>query len=147
MLKALAPEPARRYQSALALAEDLERLETNQPILSRPSSGLYHFRKLVTRHRIPFAAVAVFVVLVMVFGVWMSALYARTQSAERLARQRLADAVGARELAEAEAERAKNATELAQSRLEDADRSHAELETVVDFHRNMLATIKPRQVG
>src|SRR5215510_508988 len=42
-LKALEKEPERRYRSAAALAEDVTRYLTNQPIQARPPSALYQF--------------------------------------------------------------------------------------------------------
>ncbi len=63
--KALEKEPDRRYASADALAEDIERYLDNQPILAHPPSTAYQVRKLVSRHRAAFgtaAAVAVVVV-------------------------------------------------------------------------------------
>jgi len=64
-LKALEKEPTRRYQSASALGEDIERYLTDQPILARPASAAYQFKKLILRHKVGFGAVAaIFVVLV-----------------------------------------------------------------------------------
>ncbi len=51
-LKSLEKEPSRRYQSAAAFAEDIDRYLGNQPILARRASLLYHLRKLVVRHRV-----------------------------------------------------------------------------------------------
>jgi hypothetical protein len=51
VLKALAKEPERRYDSAAALAEDIRRYLRGEPIMARPDSGLYRLRKLVQRHR------------------------------------------------------------------------------------------------
>src|SRR5262249_10756053 len=48
--KALEKDPARRYPSAAALAEDLRRWLAPQPILARPPSALYHLRKFARRH-------------------------------------------------------------------------------------------------
>ena len=53
-LKALEKEPDRRYQSAGALAEDIQRYQLQQPILARPPSAIYQIRKLAARHRVPF---------------------------------------------------------------------------------------------
>jgi len=51
--KCLNKEPARRYQNAGAIAEDIERFLADQPILARAPSTLYQLRKLATRHKIP----------------------------------------------------------------------------------------------
>ena len=56
--KALEKEPDGRYQSAAALAEDVERYLDNQPILAHPPSTIYHLKKLVARHRGTVAAAA-----------------------------------------------------------------------------------------
>ncbi len=51
-LKALEKDRSRRYQGAAAFAEDIERYLTDQPILARPASPFYQFRKLVARHKL-----------------------------------------------------------------------------------------------
>ncbi|MHC5112272.1 MAG: protein kinase domain-containing protein [Planctomycetota bacterium] len=51
--KALAKEPERRYQSADALADDIERFLNHQPISARRPSAVYHLRKLMVRHKAP----------------------------------------------------------------------------------------------
>jgi eukaryotic-like serine/threonine-protein kinase len=50
-LKCLEKEPARRYASALELADDLQRFLANQPIQARPSSVLYRWGKFARRNR------------------------------------------------------------------------------------------------
>jgi tetratricopeptide (TPR) repeat protein len=50
-LKALEKEPARRYPSVSALAEDVERYLANQPIRARPPSMTYRLRKLAQRNK------------------------------------------------------------------------------------------------
>jgi eukaryotic-like serine/threonine-protein kinase len=63
--KALEKSPDRRYASAIALAEDVDRHLANQPILAHPPSTAYQVRKLVSRHRAAFGfAAGVFVLLV-----------------------------------------------------------------------------------
>ena len=49
-LKALEKEPAHRYRTAEALAEDLRRFLADEPILARPPSALDHLRKFARRH-------------------------------------------------------------------------------------------------
>ena len=54
--KALKREPAERYQSAAAFADDLERYLEDQPVQAQPDSRAYRLRKFVTRNALPVAA-------------------------------------------------------------------------------------------
>jgi serine/threonine protein kinase len=67
--KCLEKDPDRRYESAAELADDLERYLDSRPILARPSSALYQFRKLVTRHRAVFSLAALTFIFMIVFSV------------------------------------------------------------------------------
>jgi formylglycine-generating enzyme required for sulfatase activity len=49
--KALEKAPARRYQSAAALAADLRRYLANEPVLARRPSAIYQLTKFARRHR------------------------------------------------------------------------------------------------
>ena len=80
--KALEKEPDRRYQSAAALAEDVERYLDSRPILAHPPSTMYQIRKLVARHKLPVAAAAMVVVLLAALAVTMAV------QAERVRRER-----------------------------------------------------------
>ena len=80
--KALAKEPGERYQSAGALAEDVERWLANQPILAHPPSTLYVLRKYVARHRGRVAALAAIATLLVALLVTM-AVEARRVAIER----------------------------------------------------------------
>ena len=61
VMKALAVEPARRYDSVSVLAAEIERYQQGRPILARPDTLGYRTSKFVRRHRwaVGFAAVAV----------------------------------------------------------------------------------------
>ena len=87
VFKALAKESDRRYPSAAAMAEDLERYLTSQPILARAPSAAYQVRKMVQRHRAVFAAL--FVVLVVVAGasVVSTVMYLRARTERAKAEQ------------------------------------------------------------
>src|SRR6185437_9354294 len=52
VFKALEKAPALRYQSVAALADDVHRYLSDQPILAQPPSAIYQLRKLVTRHKL-----------------------------------------------------------------------------------------------
>jgi serine/threonine protein kinase/predicted Zn-dependent protease len=51
VLKALAKQPSDRYGSAAALADDLQRYLSGQPVKARPDRFTYRFSKLVRRRR------------------------------------------------------------------------------------------------
>jgi tetratricopeptide (TPR) repeat protein len=69
VLKALAKEKERRYQSAEALADDVRRALAGEPVEARRGSRWYVFEKTVSRHRWAIAAAAAFVVLLGGWGV------------------------------------------------------------------------------
>src|SRR5262249_25082659 len=51
VMKALEKERASRYETASALAEDIERYLRDEPVQACPPSAFYQARKLVRRHR------------------------------------------------------------------------------------------------
>jgi serine/threonine-protein kinase len=59
VLTALHRDPARRYPSAQALADEIGRYLSGRPIHARPDALAYRVRKFVGRYRLPVAAVAV----------------------------------------------------------------------------------------
>lgn len=91
ILKALEKEPERRYQSAAALAEDIERFLKHKPILARSPSAAYHLRKLVTRHKLPAVLIAalfaVTTIFVVIFVVQASQVVEQRDSARAAARK------------------------------------------------------------
>ena len=89
VLKALAHRPDERYDSAAALAEDLERYLRNEPILATRASLLYTARKFVARRR---ATAAVLAVSAIAFVGGLSSLVVGTgqaRAAERDVREAL----------------------------------------------------------
>ncbi len=67
VMKALEKERDRRYETANALALDLERHLNNEPVSARPPSARYRFQKLVGRNKLVFGAGAA-VALALVAG-------------------------------------------------------------------------------
>ena len=82
-LKCLEKEPARRYGSADALADDLDRWVRREPILARPVSAMERIGKWVRRHQARAAMIALGIVMlagVAIFSTWMNV---RLSSAQR----------------------------------------------------------------
>lgn len=61
-------EPARRYPTAQALADDVQRFLRGAPILARRDSGWYRLRRLVARHKLATAALSIALLAVFVGG-------------------------------------------------------------------------------
>ena len=81
VLKALRPEPQRRYVGAGALAEDLDRFLQGRPVAARPEGRRYRAGKFVRRHRVGIA-VAVSLVLSLLGGLAATAWQARAKTLE-----------------------------------------------------------------
>ncbi len=79
VLKALAREPERRYATAAALADDIERYRAGLPVAARPDTLVYRTRKFVRRHNAAVAAATTAVVLVAL----LTALYTVKLARER----------------------------------------------------------------
>jgi serine/threonine protein kinase len=84
VMKCLEKDRARRYDTANALASDIQRHLNSEPIVARPPSRLYEFRKTVRRHKLGFAAAGV-VVWALALGLGISTW---SLAKERHARQR-----------------------------------------------------------
>ena len=78
-LKCLAKERPRRYQSALELARDVRHYLAGDPIEAKRDSSWYVLGKALRRHKVSVSVAAVFVGLLITFGVTMSVMYGRAQ--------------------------------------------------------------------
>lgn len=120
IMTTLRKEPARRYGSALALAEDLRRFRNGQPVQARPDSIPYRTGKFLRRH-------------------WQGV--ALTSMAFLALMAGLAVAVWQAEAARSERDRLQHVNEFMESILLEADPSHAGTDATV---RDMLATAGQR---
>lgn len=92
LLHALEQDPARRYQSADAFAEDVLAVIEHRPVHARKASAIYQLRKFARRHRTGVTLSAV-VLLGMIGTIGaLSVGIVRTNAANRLAEQRRASA-------------------------------------------------------
>jgi serine/threonine protein kinase len=71
-LKALEKDRERRYESAGAMARDLERYLTGDAVEASPPSRTYRLRKFAGRHRSAFIGAIAFVGVLVAAVIWMS---------------------------------------------------------------------------
>ena len=94
VMKALAKERQRRYDSAIGLANDIERFINHEPVSAGPPSSLYRLRKFVRRNRVGVIAASIVLFGLKaggVIGTTLGILEANRQSALALTRQKLAE--------------------------------------------------------
>jgi serine/threonine protein kinase/WD40 repeat protein len=157
--KALEKERTRRYESPSALAADVERHLTNQPVEASPPSATYRLQKYIRRNRAALAAAAA-ILVALVGGIIVSGwqAYRATQAEKEMAVERetaigqkrraeklLADVEASRKLAESRRQDAVNAKQLAESQRKLADDRGNELKAALakaEQHINETAAIR-----
>jgi tetratricopeptide (TPR) repeat protein/tRNA A-37 threonylcarbamoyl transferase component Bud32 len=90
VLKALAKEPDRRYQSAGELARDIRHYLAHEPLEAKRDSGLYVLRKALQRYRVATAVAAVFVLLITSSAVALGLMYTQQVRSRREAERQTA---------------------------------------------------------
>jgi hypothetical protein len=65
VIKALEKDRTRRYQTAIGLAQDLQRYLAGEVISARPPSALYKFRKVFLRNKLLFSGIGIIFLLLM----------------------------------------------------------------------------------
>lgn len=87
--KALEKDPERRYVSAAALGEDIERVRSGRTVHARPASWAYQARRFARRNRLLVLATAIVVLVSISAAVWsyLAAGAARRAEAEARAEQ------------------------------------------------------------
>lgn len=154
VMKCLEKERERRYETAGALARDIQHYLADEPVEARPPSVRYRLGKFVRRNKAPVAA-ASFVLLALVAGVFGTSLgLLRAIKAERLAESRFLEAETQRglaaDLAEKEAEQRqiaekaaaaeRHANSLAQKRL-------SQIEKTSDILGSIFASLDPSEIA
>jgi eukaryotic-like serine/threonine-protein kinase len=100
VMRCLEKDRARRFETANALAEDLQRYLHNEPVTARPPSTAYLVQKLVRRHRLAFGTGAAIALLVAVGFALSTTLFLRARQAERRVSEMLGTAVQEKDSAE-----------------------------------------------
>ena len=136
VLKCLAKDRERRYQSAGELARDIGRYLAGEPIEAKRDSAKYLLRKYLRRHRVP-AAVAVGFLLVVAAGLVVSLTFWGQAVAER-GRAEQARGVAEERRAAAEASAAQAVAEAAR-----AEKERDKAERINGFMQQTLAGTAP----
>lgn len=145
VLKALEKERGRRYDTASAFAEDIGRFLNQEPILAKPASTAYRFKKFAQRNRgamLTGSVIAASLLLATFASVW-SAIAAGRARNEALASA--AEAIEARGQAENSAQEARVAQQAERLRAEEArsakleaEARQAEVSSTLNFLTNSL---------
>jgi serine/threonine protein kinase/tetratricopeptide (TPR) repeat protein len=119
VMKALEKDRNRRYETASALAADVQHYLNDEPVQACPPSALYRFRKFARRHRAAFviATIGTAMLLLAVFGLTLGLIVVDHEQAIT------------REAMKAESE----AKESAQKRLSQLEKANAILSSI--FHQ------------
>ncbi|HPF41753.1 MAG TPA: tetratricopeptide repeat protein [Phycisphaerae bacterium] len=124
VMKCMEKDRGRRYDSAAAIAAEIERYLRNEPVLAGPPSPMYRLAKFTSRHRIMMTAIVV-VVVGMIVG--MSIAVAGLREANR-----------ARDVAERQKRNAEESEKEARLAMRKA-------EAVNKFLQKMLGEADPRR--
>ena len=120
VMKALDKDRARRYETASALAMDVQQHLNCEPVIARPPSRLYEFQKTVRRHKFGFAAAAALITL-LAAGALVSTFEAiRATQAERKQTQLLRRAEAGEKKASSEAVKSQQVATFLKDMLESA---------------------------
>ncbi len=129
VLKAMAKERKRRYDTANGLAVDVLRYLNHEPVSARPPSSGYRLGMLVRRNKIVFAAGGVaLLALLAALGISTHLFFREKTAREEQARLKHAaeeariTETGLREAAEFREQVAKAAVQISRNNLEEADR-------------------------
>jgi len=140
LLKALARDPGDRYASAGGLATDIDNYLTGEPLTARKPTTTYFLRKRIAKYRFPVGVAAAVMALLIGMAVWS---YVRVSQSEQ-------ETAYQRDVAVAEADRAKAAERLARQRQTEAETARDEAKTeaakakaVTAFLHGMLGSADP----
>ncbi len=144
VLKCLAKERERRYQSAGELARDVDRYLSGDAIEAKRDSFSYVLRKQFQRHRVPLGIAAAFILLVFA-GLGVS-VYAWRQALAESERARHAEQLQSIERSRAEKARLAEADQrrIAVQNAEQAWQEAAEKSAINEFLQTILGAANPR---
>ncbi|MCZ6706689.1 MAG: protein kinase, partial [Chloroflexi bacterium] len=161
VMKALEKDRTRRYETANGLRMDIRRYLSHEPVVARPPSAAYRFRKFARRNKgllTAGAAVAAALVLGMALATWAMVQAQRDRDIAEAARITAEEQTQLAEQAQADAveaqKKAKDAHAVAESQRQRAEEALAEVEVraytaslaaaAADLERNDGRTLRRR---
>ena len=139
-LKCLQKDPARRYASAEALGDDLQRFLSDEPIVARPPTRVEQLGRWVRKNRATAIASGV-VAAALIVATIISISFAVDAGRQRDVAARQRDAA---ELAKEEAD---NQRTIAEAKTEEVARKADEMQVMVDFQAEQLSGIDVPAMG
>lgn len=140
VMKALEKDRTRRYETASALADDVQRYLNNEPLHARPPSAAYLAQKFIRKHRAAVVA-ASFMFGLLVFGLTGTAIgLSRALAAKARESQ-------ARGVAEANLERAVQAESAERQRSTELQQRSEDLEKLTQFQQEQIRSIDASKMG
>jgi serine/threonine protein kinase len=140
VLKCLERDRAQRYDSAVALARDIERYLADEPVEACPPSMLYQFKKAARRYRKVIALAVLFLVLLLGGSLFSLEQARRAHGAEKNALEARDAEAAARQSADQLRRQAQQAEAAAESEAKRAQASEAQSRAVLDFLLNGILT-------
>ena len=142
VMKALEKDRSRRYESASALAADIERYLANEPVEARPPRLADHAAKWARRHRpVVWSAVAVFTIAVAALAtsvLLIAGAYGREKAGRKWADEQREIAQTQEALAKQQEALAKRQKELAEQQKQRAEANFAKARSAVDQFLNKV---------
>jgi WD40 repeat protein len=135
-LKAIEKEPARRYATAGAMAEDLRRFLAGEPILARPPTAWERLAKWARRRPALAGLTAALTGVTVLALAGITALWVEAAAARDRAKEATAEAVLRGDVARRASYRAAVAAAAAALELHNLDAARAFLEAAPEEHRN-----------
>ena len=149
VMKALAKERDRRYDSAIALGNDVERFLNHEPVVAGPPTAAYRLRKFVRRNRGRVVAAALARAgarcSAMVAGTTLGLIEARRQERKALRQEGIAvaEAVEKEKARRAEAEQ----RQLAEDRHQQAEKRLTQVNKMNDILGSIFKDLDPKSAA
>ena len=133
VMKAMEKDRSRRYETAVAMADDLERYLAGKAVAAGPVGGTYRLKKLARRYKAAIA-VAAFVALSLAIAVaGITVGWVRATRQERIAQEQRIEAQAQRAIADQQRAVAEQQRAAAMAGKTEAESQREKAQAVVDF--------------